>query len=57
MKKREEGRLRNNQPKNIKKGKGSNDPRKYKSTSFPSGVTNSFYENIPLRTCELSLGL
>jgi hypothetical protein len=57
MKQREEGRLKKNQPNKIKLGKGSDDPRKDKSMSFPSGVTNFCYRNIPLRTGELSLGL
>jgi hypothetical protein len=57
MKQREEGRLRNNQPNKIKQGKGSDDPRKEKSMSIPSGVANFYYEIIPLRTGESSLGV
>jgi hypothetical protein len=55
MKQREEGMLRNNQPNKIKLGKGSNDPRKDKSMSFPSGVTNFYYRIIPLWIDEYSL--
>jgi len=46
-----------NMQKYIKVGKGRDDPKKYKSMSFPSGVTNFYYENTPLRIGELSLGL